>query len=76
MPYGMYIAAAGAQAQSERMKVLSNNLANVDTPGFSRQRAVLAPSPALLTGGGHLGTGVDQLTIQRISDVFVQAQLK
>ena len=31
MPYGVYLSAAGAHAQSHRMQVLSNNLANVDT---------------------------------------------
>jgi len=41
MPYGMYISAAGAAAQSERMQILSNNLANVDTPGFKREMAIL-----------------------------------
>ena len=41
MPYGMYISAAGADVQSRRLQVLSNNLANVDTPGFKRELAVL-----------------------------------
>ena len=41
MPYGMYISAAGADVQSQRLQVLSNNLANVDTPGFKRELAVL-----------------------------------
>ena len=36
MPYGMYISAEGAHAQSKRLETLSNNLANVDTPGFKR----------------------------------------
>ena len=40
MPYGMYISTAGAQVQSERLRVLSNNLANVDTVGFKREEAV------------------------------------
>jgi len=37
----MYISAAGAQAQSKRIEVISNNLANVDTPGFKRSLAIL-----------------------------------
>ena len=39
MPYGLYISAEGAHAQSKRLEVLSNNLANVDTPGFKRDLA-------------------------------------
>lgn len=34
MPYGMYLAAEGAQAQSRRLEVIANNLANVNTVGF------------------------------------------
>ena len=40
MPYGLYISAEGAHAQSKRMEVISNNLANVDTPGFKRDLAL------------------------------------
>ena len=39
MPYGLYISAAGAQAQNRRMEVVANNLANVETVGFKRQLA-------------------------------------
>ena len=41
MPYGLYISAEGAAAQNHRMQVLAHNLANVDTPGFKRELAVL-----------------------------------
>ncbi|EAQ82408.1 flagellar hook-basal body protein [Blastopirellula marina] len=41
MPYGLYIAAEGAQAQAQRVEVLANNIANVDTTGFKRDLAVL-----------------------------------
>ena len=40
MPYGLYLSAEGAQAQSQRMEVISHNLANVDTPGFKRDLAL------------------------------------
>jgi flagellar basal body rod protein FlgG len=40
MPFGLYVSAEGAHAQSKRMEVLSNNLANVDTPGFKRDLAL------------------------------------
>ncbi|MEX0936363.1 MAG: flagellar basal-body rod protein FlgF [Pirellulales bacterium] len=41
MPYGLYISAEGAQAQVARMEVIANNLANVDTPGFKRDLALI-----------------------------------
>lgn len=40
MPYGVYLSAAGAHVQSQRLQVLSNNLANVATPGFKREFAI------------------------------------
>lgn len=41
MPYALYVSAEGAQAQSRRMEVIANNLANVDTVGFKRDLAVM-----------------------------------
>jgi flagellar basal-body rod protein FlgF len=40
MPYGLYISAEGAQAQANRLDVIANNLANIDTVGFKRDLAV------------------------------------
>ncbi len=40
MPYGLYISAEGAYAQTKRLETLSNNLANVDTTGFKRDLAI------------------------------------
>jgi flagellar basal-body rod protein FlgF len=39
MPYGMYISAEGAAAQAQRLEVIANNLANVDTAGFKQDVA-------------------------------------
>ncbi len=36
MPYGMYISAEGAAAQAQRLEVIANNMANVDTAGFKQ----------------------------------------
>ncbi|GAA4434330.1 flagellar hook basal-body protein [Bremerella cremea] len=41
MVYGLYISAEGAQAQSRRLEVIANNLANVNTPGFKSEFAIL-----------------------------------
>ncbi|HVX15067.1 MAG TPA: flagellar hook basal-body protein [Pirellulales bacterium] len=71
MPYGLYISAEGAQAQSLRMESISNNLANANTPGFKREMAVFQSrmAEAIQRGiaapgaGGldDLGGGVDSL---------------
>ncbi|MCA9257834.1 MAG: flagellar hook-basal body protein [Planctomycetales bacterium] len=39
MPYGLYISAEGAQAQAQRLEVIANNMANIETPGFKRDVA-------------------------------------
>jgi flagellar basal body rod protein FlgG len=36
MPYGLYISAEGANAQAQRLEVIANNMANVDTAGFKQ----------------------------------------
>lgn len=39
MAYGMYLSAEGAQAQAQRLDVIANNLANVNTVGFKPDTA-------------------------------------
>jgi len=41
MPYGLYMSAEGVEAQSRRLDVIANNLANVETVGFKRELAIL-----------------------------------
>jgi len=59
MVYGLYISAEGAQAQSQRMEVISNNLANVDTIGFRNEFAILEAreAEAIEQGYDSLGSG-------------------
>ena len=53
----MYISAVGANSQSERLQVLTNNLANVDTPGFKRELAILTARHAeAIERGAAAGT--------------------
>jgi len=53
MPYGIYLSAAGADVQSQRMEVLANNLANVNTAGFKRDFAVFQARHAEAIQQGH-----------------------
>lgn len=41
MDYGIYLSAAGLQANQYRMEVLANNLANAETPGFKHDLTVM-----------------------------------
>jgi flagellar basal-body rod protein FlgF len=53
MPYGLYISAEGAHAQTRRLEVLANNLANVDTVGFKRELAIFQARYAEATARGQ-----------------------
>ena len=43
---GLYVSASGAQAYSQFLDVVSNNIANADTAGFKREIPVLQARPA------------------------------
>jgi flagellar basal body rod protein FlgG len=58
MTYGVYLSAAGAQAQSHRLEVLSHNLANVDTLGFKPQQTILQSRFAELIEQGAVEPGL------------------
>jgi flagellar basal-body rod protein FlgG len=48
MVRGLYIGASGMLAQMGRIDVLSNNLANVDTPSYKRDTTVMKAFPEML----------------------------
>lgn len=59
MPYGLYLSAVGANAQSHRLEVLSHNLANINTTGFKPHLAMLQSreAEAIESGESLKGTG-------------------
>jgi flagellar hook-associated protein 1 FlgK len=62
-------------AQQLALQVTGNNVANVNTPGYTRQRAVLTESPAEDTAAGPIGTGVDVKLVESVRDHFLEARL-
>ena len=69
------VANRGLLINQRGIAVTSHNIANVDTPGYSRQRQVVESVRGLTNPNGSPGLGVEQVSIQRISDRFVQDQL-
>jgi len=57
MPYGLYISAEGANAQSIRLDAISNNLANVETVGFKRELAIIQARSAEAISRGLMMPG-------------------
>lgn len=70
------IARRALQAHQSAMNAASNNIANVNTEGYSRQRVNLTQARSLLTSAGLLGSGVKVEGLERIRDTFIDRQLQ
>ena len=69
------IGTAGLKINQIAMEVASENIANVNTPGYSRQRVLLETAPPTNHNGFPLGTGVKISTVERYYDALLQKQL-
>lgn len=56
------------------LQTIGNNIANVNTVGYSRQQAIQETVPGQYTGAGYVGKGVEVKTIQRLYDAFLTRQ--
>jgi flagellar hook-associated protein 1 FlgK len=56
------------------MQTTGHNIANAQTPGYSRQTVQVQTSGGQQTGAGFFGKGVDVVTVQRASDAFLTTQ--
>lgn len=82
--FGLQTSLRGLLAQQQAIDVTGHNIANANTPGYSRQEAVLAPTwpyvvPANsvnMGAGAQLGSGVDVSAIRRIRDQFLDLQFR
>ena len=70
------IGTSALQAAYAQIQTTGHNIANVDTPGYTRQRAELATASPLQTGGGFIGRGVDVVTVARLYDRFLVGQVR
>ena len=68
------VATRALMANQTILQTTGNNIANVNTPGYSRQTAVLQTVEGQFTGGGYIGKGVDVTTIQRNYSEFLTRQ--
>ncbi|MBW2108088.1 MAG: flagellar hook-associated protein FlgK, partial [Deltaproteobacteria bacterium] len=71
----MDIAKGALSAQSFGLDVTAHNIANVNTDGYSRQRAVFETNDPYLYGGVILGRGTSVSDVLRISDQFIENQV-
>ena len=69
--------AGGAVAAYQRaLGTVSNNIANVDSAGYTRQEASLIENAPRSYGTSYLGTGVNVLGIKRMYDAFIENSLR
>ncbi len=80
---GLLIGLSALQAQRQAMEVAGQNVANANTPGYSRQRVELSAKPTFWTPtlegsppGTQMGIGVDVQTIRRIGMGLLARQLR
>lgn len=81
--FGLEIARRALFANQHGMNITAHNIANANTPGYSRQRVVLGttesyPAPYWnrpLTQG-QLGTGVEVESIRRVRDNYFDSQIR
>ena len=80
--FGLQIGKSGIYTQRKAMEVTSHNIANANTEGYSRQRAVIEASrPYMITSmhtpvvPGQVGTGSTVAQIQQFRDEFIDAKI-
>ena len=81
---GLQTALRGLTAAQAAIDTTSHNIANANTPGYSRQQVVLTESPSMSLPGLsvgpadpiQLGTGVDVTQVSRIRDQFLDIQYR
>jgi len=63
-------------ANQAAINVAGNNIANVNTPGYTRQAAIFnIATPIVPVAGGYIGMGVSVTSIARRYDQFISGQL-
>ncbi len=63
---------SGLNAAMYELNTTQNNIANANTPGYTREQVMLSPVTA---GAGFVGQGVDVVGVKRIYDQFLTTQL-
>ena len=81
--FGLYTTQKNLSTIQTALNIVSNNIANANTTGYSRERIELTtanyygrPIPGLIGLPGTLGTGAEIGSIQRVRDSFLDAQYR
>lgn len=69
------VALSGLSVSQQELETSSNNVANANTAGYSRETAVTEPGDPVVLGGLSLGTGVVLEKIESLRDPILEIQL-
>jgi flagellar hook-associated protein 1 FlgK len=69
-------AVTGLHVAQYGLLTTEHNIANVNTPGFSRQRSIQESNAGLLTGAGYVGQGANVATVERMYSRFLTEQVE
>jgi flagellar hook-associated protein 1 FlgK len=68
------IGRSALSASQSNIQVTGNNIANIDTEGYSRQSVVLVTGDTITAAPGELGTGVIAQEVVRSYDALIESQ--
>ena len=69
----MSIGKSAMFASYAALQTAGNNIANVNTPGYSRQQVQVVEAPGQFTGSGFFGKGVNVASVTRAYDQYLTA---
>lgn len=72
---GFYIGLSSLRSSQLGLSVTGHNIANVNTPGYSRQLTVLTEAHPMNIAQGSLGLGVEVERILQVRDKFIEYRL-
>ena len=72
----MSVALQSLLAQQGAMGVVANNIANANTPGYSREEPILEESPPTLAGNTLVGTGVTLKSVESVRDNILNLRIQ
>jgi flagellar hook-associated protein 1 FlgK len=71
----MSVALQSMLAQQSALEVVANNIANANTPGYSREVANFEESPPILNGNSMVGTGVTMASVESVRDNILNLRI-
>ncbi len=69
-------ALSGLMAEQGALQATTNNVANANTPGYSREVPILASSDPIVVDPLTLGTGVTLATIESVRDPILESRIQ